>query len=126
MGTFWVQINQFHFTTKQMNINEQIAELQKNMEECGGDYVEYCRKHNRHTLKISLINERTGEEEFDGKSITFLNEDNAISHLALCSKFLELLCEEDNTNWGYKHTSADLVNRIVTPIVDRLNGSCPI
>ena len=62
------------------------------------DYVDYLKKHNRHTLKISLLNEQTDEEEWVGKSITFCNEDNAISHLALCSKFLELLCEEDNTN----------------------------
>ena len=124
MGTFWVQFNQYNLTNKLMKteIEEDIAKLNSGEME----WIDYLRKYNRHTLKISLINERTGQEEFDGKSITFLNEDNAISHLALCSKFLELLCEEENTNWGYKHTSADLVNRIVTPLVDRLNGSCPI
>ena len=30
-------------------------------EDCDGDWLQYIKKHNRHTLSISLRNEQTGE-----------------------------------------------------------------
>ena len=100
--------------------------IKKDMEDCDGDYLQYIKKHNRHTLSISLRNEQTGEVDWEDKSVTFYNEDNAISHLALCACLLEQLTQEENMDWGYKHTSKDVIDRIITPIVERLNGSCPI
>ena len=110
-----------------MTINKQTFEeanalLQQRIEECGGDYSEYLRKYNRHTLSVSLTNEQLGNEFWEGKSITFLNEDNAISHLSLLREFLGLLTKEENSGWGYKHTPQEVVERIVNPIKDRLMG----
>ena len=86
----------------------------------GEGIIEYLKKHNRHTLKISLLNEQTGKEEWKGKAITFYNEDNAISHLGLLRSFFELLME--NQEWGYKWTSEEVVNNILNPIKARLEG----
>tara|TARA_B100001250_G_C19775440_1_gene779304 strand:+ start:1346 stop:1675 length:330 start_codon:yes stop_codon:yes gene_type:complete len=86
------------------------------------DYVDYLKKHNRHTLKISLLNEQTDEEEWVGKSITFCNEDNALSHLDLLVTFYDLIMQEENRGWGYKHTSQELVERIINPIKAKLEG----
>ena len=110
-----------------MNNNNQTLEeanalLQKRMEECGGDYLEYLRKYNRHTLSVSLTDEQIGKEIWGGKSITFMNEDNAISHLSLLSEFLGLLTKEENKCWGYKQTPQEVVERIINPIKDRLMG----
>ena len=109
-------------TNNKQTLEEANALLQKRMDECGGDYVEYLRKYNRHTLRVSLLNEQLDKELWGGKSITFLNEDNAISHLTLLSEFLELLTKEENNGWGYKHTSQEGVESIINPIKDRLMG----
>ena len=101
---------------------EATALLQKRMDECGGDFFEYLRKYNRHTLSLSLMDEQLGEELWEGESITFLNEDNAISHLSLLSEFLRLLTKEENKGWGYEQTSQEIVERILNPIKDRLMG----
>jgi len=86
------------------------------------ELMEYIKKHNRHTLKISLINEQVGEEFWEGSSITFLNEDNAISHLWVLNQFLELLTKEENKRWGYTHTTDEVVNNIIDPIRSVLKG----
>lgn len=108
------------------NNQEQLLEeagrlLVSRMEECG-TYQEYCRKYNRHTLRISLFDEQLNEEVFEGKAITFFNEDNAIAHLSLLCDLFSLLTREENKSWGYKHTSQDVVDRILNPIRDKLFG----
>ena len=57
---------------------EQMALYNERMEECGGDYLEYAKKYNRHTLKITLLNEQVGEALWGDTETTFYNEDNAI------------------------------------------------
>lgn len=84
------------------------------------DFIEYLRRNNRHTLKVSLLNEQTGEEEWAGREITFLNEDNAISHLEILGKFYDLLLE--NKHWGYKQTTDEVVDNILNPIRKHLKG----
>jgi len=86
------------------------------------ELMEYLKKHNRHTLKISLINEQVGEEVWEGSSITFYNEDNAINHLSVLNQFLELLTKEENRAWGYTHTTDEVVNTIIDPIRSVLKG----
>ena len=108
------------------NLEEAQAELDARMEECGGDILEYMRRNNRHTLKVSLFNEQVEREVWSGKEITFLNEDNAISHLEMVGYFLELLTREENMDWGYKQTSDALVDRIIEPIKAKLKGEVPI
>ena len=103
-------------------VEEQLALYKERMEECGGDYLEYARKYNRHTLKITLLNEQVGEELWGDTETTFFNEDNAISHLSIVSDFLELLTKEENRGWGFAHTEEELVDRIINPIKDRLLG----
>ena len=73
-------------------------QLDKRMEECGGDLKTYMERYNRHTLRISLVDEQVGEELWGDKSITFFNEDNAISHMGFLSDLLDLLtafCKDD-------------------------------
>lgn len=101
---------------------EQMALYNERMEECGGDYLEYAKKYNRHTLKITLLNEQVGEALWGDTETTFYNEDNAISHLSIVSDFLELLTKEENRGWGFAHTEEELVDRIINPIKDRLLG----
>jgi len=86
------------------------------------ELMENLKKHNRHTLKISLINEQVGEEVWEGSSITFYNEDNAISHLSVLNQFLELLTKEENRMWGYTHTTDEVVNNIIDTIRSVLKG----
>ena len=86
------------------------------------DYKEYQRRFNRHTLKISLLNEQTNTFDWVNHGITFLNEDNAIFHLSLLGDFLDLLLQEENRGWGYKKTPDELVDRIINPLRDRLKG----
>ena len=109
-------------TNNKQTLEEANALLQERMEECGGDFLEYLRKYNRHTLSVSLTDEQTGKDLWEGKSITFMNEDNAISHLSLLSEFLGLLTKEENKGWGYEKTSQEIVERILNPIKDRLMG----
>ena len=101
-------------------LEEQTEKLKMKMEECGGDFMEYMRRNNRHTLRISLTDEQVGKELWGDKEITFFNEDNAISHLGLVNEFLQLLAK--NKDWGYKHTSQEVVDAILNPIKDRLMG----
>ena len=108
-----------------MTLEEQHAKIKKQIEEhneSGEDPIEYLKKHNRHTLDITLTNEQVGKPCWSGSSITFFNEDNALSHLFLLNEFFELLTKEENKGWGYKHTSQELVDRIINPIKDRLVG----
>ena len=95
--------------------------LQKRLDDCE-DYAEYQRRFNRHTLKISLINEQTNTRNWVNHGITFFNEDNAIFHLSLLGDFLDLLLQEENRGWGYKKTPDELVDRIINPLRDRLKG----
>ena len=107
--------------TRQEKADAQLAELRRQHEECGGDYLTWAKKYNRHTLKVCLINEQTGEESWcSGEAITFINEDNAISHLNVVGEFLLLLAK--NKKWGYKQTSQEVVDNILNPIKDRLVG----
>lgn len=107
-----------------LDLNKSLEEnnriLQQQYEECGNDYLKWAEKYNRHTLKVSLLNEQTNRENFVGDEITFFNEDNAISHLGLVNEFLQLLAK--NKDWGYKHTSQEVVDAILNPIKDRLMG----
>ena len=109
--------------TQMLDLNKSLEEnnriLQQQYEECGNDYLKW-EKYNRHTLKVSLLNEQTNRENFVGDEITFFNEDNAISHLGLVNEFLQLLAK--NKDWGYKHTSQEVVDAILNPIKDRLMG----
>jgi len=98
------------------------AELNQRIEECGGDFLEYLKKYNRHTLKISLINEQVGEEVWEGTSITFYNEDNAVSHMVILENILDLLTQEENKSWGYEHTKKEVVENILNSIQDMLLG----
>ena len=93
--------------------------LKERLEECGGDYVKYLMKYNRHTLKVTLTDEQSGREVV-GSEITFCNQDNALSHLSCVCEFFDLLTEEGNQDWGYSQTSDELVNRILTPMRQRL------
>ena len=107
--------------TRQEKADAQLAELRRQHEECGGDYLTWAKKYNRHTLKVCLINEQTGEESWcSGEAITFINEDNAISHLNVVGEFLLLLAK--NKKWGYKQTTQEVVDNILNPIKDRLVG----
>ena len=55
-----------------------------------------------------------------GEAITFINEDNAISHLSVVGEFLLLIAK--NKKWGYKQTTQEVVDNILNPIKDRLVG----
>ena len=103
---------------KSLEANNKI--LQKQYEECGNDFLKWLEKYNRHTLKVSLLNEQVNKEVWAGEEITFFNEDNAISHLGIVSEFLQLLAK--NKDWGYKHTSQEVLDAILNPIKDRLMG----
>lgn len=93
--------------------------LKERMEECGGDFLKYLQKYNRHTLKVTLTDEQSGGEVV-GSEVTFCNQDNALSHLSCVCQFFDLLTEEGNKDWGYSRTSDELVNRILTPMRQRL------
>ena len=93
--------------------------FKQRIEECGNDYLEYVRKYNRHTLKISLTNEQIGEEIWEGSEITFFNEDNAISHLGFLTEFLEELLKEENRDWGRRSSNEALVKRLTDFVRDR-------
>ena len=106
-----------HYEAHLKKINEELSKV-KNPD----DYIEYVKRNNRHTLKVSLLNEQVGEELWEGKEITFFNEDNAISHKSIIETFLTLLTREENRGWGYKHTDEELVERIINPIKQILEG----
>ena len=102
---------------EQMEKNAQLT--LKRMEECGNDYLEYARKYNRHTLKISLTNEQIGKEIWEGSEITFFNEDNAISHLGFLTDLLEELLKEENRDWGRRSSNEALVKRLTDFVRER-------
>ena len=104
---------------EQMEKNAQLT--LKRMEECGNDYLEYARKYNRHTLKISLTNEQTGTEIWEGSEITFFNEDNAISHLGLLNELLEELTKEENRDWGTGRSNEALVERLTNFVREKVS-----
>ena len=80
----------------------------------------YEQNPSKYTIEVSLLNEQTGNKEWGGKTVTFYNEDNAISHLGLLESFFELLLE--NKDWGYEWTSEEVLNKILNPIKARLEG----
>ena len=93
----------------------------KRMEECGGDFLEYQRRYNRHTLRISLTDEQVGKELLGDKEITFYNEDNAICHLSFLSDLLDLLVQEENRWWGCGKSDDALVERITCFVKERVS-----
>ena len=99
---------------------EKCERLKQVWEECDGDHLLFMQKTNAHTLKVSLMNEQVKEELFRGEEVTFFNEDNAVGHLRVVGEFLMLLAK--NQDWGYKHTSQEVVDAILNPIKDRLMG----
>lgn len=105
-----------------MNFQDLQTQYDKRMEECGGDFREYQKRYNRHTLKLTLLNEQSGEEEWGEHSITFFNEDNAINHLSVVGEFMELLAKEENRSWGFYHTEQKVVDNILNPIKKILEG----
>ena len=105
-------------STSEKDFEAKMKQQIKEHNDSGKDFIEYLKKHNRHTLKISLLNEQSGQEEWKGKTITFYNEDNAISHLGLLEKFFELLLE--NKDWGFNHTPDEVVENILNPLKERI------
>ena len=94
--------------------SEQHAELfQKRMDECDGDYSKYIEKYNRHTLNVSLLNEQTNSENWEGSSITFFNQDNAIHHLSFVNDLLDFLIKDENKGWGTRRADKELVERAI-------------
>ena len=85
--------------------------IQARIDSCDGDFSKYLKKYNRHTLSISLTNEQTGSQDWEGTDITFINEDNAIQHLALVSNLLDFLSTEENKVWGTGFADEALVQR---------------
>ena len=110
-------------------INPSLEELQnshdKKMKECGGDFMEYMRRYNRHTLKISLTDEQVGREIWGNKEITFYNEDNAISHMGFLSDFLDELLKEENNSWGTGMSDDALVERLTNFVRERVASPIP-
>ena len=106
------------------NIDPKLRQLKKQyderMQECGGDHREYMRRYNRHTLNISVTDEQVGRERWEGKSITFLNEDNALAHLSLLSDLLDLLVKEENNSWGTGMIDDAAVQRILGFVKERI------
>ena len=96
--------------------------LNERLEECGGDWLEYLKKYNQHTLKLTLTDNQINEELWGDHEITFYNEDNAISHLGIVGEFMELLTKEENRTWGFTHAKQEVVDNILNPIKDRLMG----
>ena len=101
-------------------LEEQTEKLKMKMEECGGDFMEYMRRNNRHTLRISLTDEQVGKELWGDKEITFFNEDNAISHLGFLSDFLDELLKEENNSWGTGLSNDALVERLTNFVKKRV------
>ena len=106
-------------------LEEQTEKLKMKMEECGGDFMEYMRRNNRHTLRISLTDEQVGKELWGDKEITFFNEDNAISHLGFLSDFLDELLKEENNSWGTGLSNDALVERLTNFVRERVAPPIP-
>ena len=90
------------------------------MEKCGGDFKEYNRRYNRHTIRISLTNEQNGREEWGDYEVTFFNEDNAINHLGFLGDLLEFMTKEENRNWGLGLQDEGLVKRYTDFITEKV------
>ena len=96
-------------------------QLDKRMEECGGDLMTYMERYNRHTLRISLTDEQVGRELWGDKSVTFFNEDNSLSHMGFLSDLLDLLTQKENRMWGTGRSNKELVERITSFVKDRVS-----
>ena len=106
------------------DLNKLAKQEERRMKECNGDFMTYLKKYNRHTIELTYTNEQLPKRE--GKQVlssyTFYNEDNCFSHMFLIKEFITLVMSKENKDWGYKHTSQKLIDRIINPITDRLKG----
>ena len=107
--------------SNQKDIHFLQKQLDKRMEECGGDLMTYMERYNRHTLRISLTDEQVGRELWGDKSVTFFNEDNSISHMGFLSDLLDLLTQKENRMWGTGRSNKELVERITSFVRDRVS-----
>ena len=82
---------------------------------------EWVKENNRHTLKLSLVNQQSGVEDL-WSQIDFYSEDNAFSHIGIVEALLYLITREENKRWGHKHTNEEVVERIINPIKQILEG----
>ena len=107
--------------SNQKDIHFLQKQLDKRMEECGGDLMTYMERYNRHTLRISLTDEQVGRELWGDKSVTFFNEDNSLSHMGFLSDLLDLLTQKENRMWGTGRSNKELVERITSFVKDRVS-----
>ena len=107
--------------SNQKDIHFLQKQLDKRMEECGGDLMTYMERYNRHTLRISLTDEQVGRELWGDKSVTFFNEDNSLSHVGFLSDLLDLLTQKENRMWGTGRSNKELVERITSFVKDRVS-----
>ena len=107
--------------SNQKDIHFLQKQLDKRMEECGGDLMTYMERYNRHTLRISLTDEQVGRELWGDKSVTFFNEDNSISHMGFLSDLLDLLTQKENRMWGTGRSNKELVDRITSFVKERVS-----
>ena len=107
--------------SNQKDIHFLQKQLDKRMEECGGDLMTYMERYNRHTLRISLTDEQVGRELWGDKSVTFFNEDNSLSHMGFLSDLLDLLTQKENRMWGTGRSNKELVERITSFVRDRVS-----
>ena len=107
--------------SNQKDIHFLQKQLDKRMEECGGDLMTYMERYNRHTLRISLTDEQVGRELWGDKSVTFFNEDNSLSHMGFLSDLLDLLTHKENRMWGTGRSNKELVERITSFVKDRVS-----
>ena len=107
--------------SNQKDIHFLQKQLDKRMEECGGDLMTYMERYNRHTLRISLTDEQVGRELWGDKSVTFFNEDNSLSHMGFLSDLLDLLTQKENRMWGTGRSNKELVERITSFVKERVS-----
>ena len=107
--------------SNQKDIHFLQKQLDKRMEECGGDLMTYMERYNRHTLRISLTDEQVGRELWGDKSVTFFNEDNSLSHMGFLSDLLDLLTQKENRMWGTGRSNKELVDRITSFVKERVS-----
>ena len=111
--------NKQHFN--EFSLEDRTKLMQARLDDCGGDFKKYLEKYNRHTLKVSLINEQVNKEVWEGSDITFFNEDNAINHLSLLGDFLDFLTKDENKFWGTGRADEALVQRATDFIRERVS-----
>ena len=107
--------------SNQKDIHFLQKQLDKRMEECGGDLMTYMERYNRHTLRISLTDEQVGRELWGDKSVTFFNEDNSLSHMGFLSDLLDLLTQKENRMWGTGSSDEELVERVTSFVRKRVS-----